>query len=79
MLFTPNYTVSYKGVFHPAGKPFDIDPKDRTEMERHGKVVEDKPTTLTEKTEPVNADISAQPAEVSAQPAKKGRPRKVSA
>ena len=75
MLFTPNYTVSYKGVFHPAGKPFDIDPKDRNEMERHGKVVEDKPvqqTTLTEKTEPVNADILARPA-------KKGRPRKVSA
>ena len=71
MLFTPNYTVSYKGVFHPAGKPFDIDPKDRNEMERHGKVVEDKPTTLTEKTEA--------PA-VEDKPIRKGgRPRKVSA
>lgn len=74
MLFTPNYTVSYKGVFHPAGKPFDIDPKDRNEMERHGKVVEDKPAppaTLTEKAEtPATED----------KPAKRGgRPRKVSA
>jgi len=74
MLFTPNYTVSYKGVFHPAGKPFDIDPKDRNEMERHGKVVEDKPAqpaSLTEKTEA--------PA-VEDKPIRKGgRPRKVSA
>jgi len=71
MLFTPNYTVSYKGVFHPAGKPFDIDPKDRNEMERHGKVVEDKPTTLTEKTETTATEDK---------PAKRGgRPRKVSA
>ena len=74
MLFTPNYTVSYKGVFHPAGKPFDIDPKDRTEMERHGRVLEDKtaqPTTLTKKTEtPATKD----------KPTKRGgRPRKVSA
>jgi len=74
MLFTPNYTVSYKGVFHQAGTPFEIDPKDRTEMERHGKVVEDKPAqpaALTEKTEtPATED----------KPAKRGgRPRKVSA
>lgn len=74
MLLIPNYTVSYKGVFHPAGKPFDIDPKDRNEMERHGKVVEDKPTlqtTLTEKTETTATEEK---------PAKRGgRPRKVSA
>lgn len=74
MLFTPNYTVSYKGVFHPAGKPFRINPKDRDELERHGKVVEDKPaqpTTLTEKTEPSATEDK---------PAKRGgRPRKVSA
>ena len=74
MKFTPKYTVSYKGVFHPAGKEFDIDPKDRTEMERHGKVVEDKsaqPTTLTEKTET--------PAVEDKPTRKSGRPRKVSA
>lgn len=38
MLFTPNYTVSYKGVYHRAGKPFEIDPKDREEMSKHGVV-----------------------------------------
>ena len=68
MKFTPKYTVSYNGVFHKAGVSFDIDPKDRTEMERHGKVVEDKPTTLTET--PATEDKPAR---------KGGRPRKVSA
>lgn len=37
MKFTPNYTVSYKGQFYPAGKPFEIDEKDADEMRRHGK------------------------------------------
>lgn len=40
MKFTPDYTVSYKGKFHPAGKPFDIDEKDAAEMKRHGRVAE---------------------------------------
>lgn len=38
MLFTPHYTVSYKGAFRAGGVPFEIDEGDRKEMERHGKV-----------------------------------------
>lgn len=38
MKFTPKYTVSYHGVFHRAGVPFEIDAKDETEMRRHGTV-----------------------------------------
>lgn len=40
MKFTPNYTVSYKGAFHPAGKAFDIDTEDAAEMQQHGKIDE---------------------------------------
>ncbi len=38
MKFTPDYTVSYKGVFHRAGETFEIDGKDAAEMQKHGKV-----------------------------------------
>lgn len=38
MKFTPNYTVSYHGMFHPAGKQFDISDVDATEMRKHGTV-----------------------------------------
>lgn len=38
MRFTPNYTVSYHGEFHAAGKPFDIDAADEEEMKQHGTV-----------------------------------------
>lgn len=38
MKFTPDYNVSYKGQFYPAGKPFEIDKKDVAEMQHHGKV-----------------------------------------
>ncbi len=38
MKFTPNYTVSYKGVFHRAGETFEIDDKDAAEMQKYGKV-----------------------------------------
>lgn len=41
MKLTPDYNVSYKGVFHPAGKPFEIDEKDADEMRRHGNIQKD--------------------------------------
>ena len=77
MLFTPNYTVSYKGVFHPAGKPFDIDPKDRTEMERHGTVW----TEIETKEIPSAQTSKVEVGEIPDKPVirKGGRPRKVSA
>lgn len=43
MKFTPAYNVSYKGAFHPAGKPFEIDEKDAEEMRQHGNVERDAP------------------------------------
>lgn len=63
MLFTPNYTVSYKGVFHKAGKSFPIDPADADEMAQHG--------TVEVPTKPVQA-----PQETPDKLARKGRPRK---
>lgn len=42
MEFTPDYTVSYRGVFHRAGTPFDIDEEDYAEMSRHGRVAPPK-------------------------------------
>lgn len=41
MLFVPNYTVSYRGTFHPAGKAFEIDPIDSEEMKVHGTIQEE--------------------------------------
>lgn len=43
MKFTPNYTVSYKGAFYPAGKAFEIEPADAEEMQQHGKIEETPP------------------------------------
>lgn len=39
MKFIPKYTVSYKGMFHVSGIAFEIDDADRTEMEKHGRVI----------------------------------------
>lgn len=53
MKFTPYYTVSYQGGFHPAGKPFDIDEKDAAEMQKHGLVEETPPEdSVPEETPP---------------------------
>ncbi len=49
MKFTPNYTVSYKGTFHRAGVPFDIDEKDAAEMKIHGKVEATQPKAPADK------------------------------
>ena len=38
MKFVSDYTVSYKGVFYPAGVSIDIDPADSEEMSKHGTV-----------------------------------------
>lgn len=35
----PKYTVSYHGIWHDAGRAFDIDEKDAEEMKNHGEVV----------------------------------------
>lgn len=71
MRFTPKYTVSYKGVFHKAGVPFDIDGADVGEMTRHGFV-----------EAPVKPDAPVEVGEASKEeekPVRKGgRPRKVS-
>lgn len=65
MLFTPNYTVSYKGAFHKAGKAFPIDPKDADEMAAHGVV--DVPTMPAQPpTQPPDKPVR-----------RGGRPRKV--
>lgn len=76
MKLIPNYTVSYKGVFHKAGVPFDIDPKDRAELERHGRVEED---TLSGTEIPEAIQPGIETAAQNKAPKKGGRPRKVSA
>ena len=47
MKFTPECWVSYKGDFHPAGKPFEIDPADADEMGKYG-AVEAEPSAVPE-------------------------------
>lgn len=42
----PKYRVCYKGTFYKAGQEFRIEPKDETEMKRHGTVLGD-PTPPT--------------------------------
>ena len=67
MLFTPKYTVSYHGMFHRAGTPFEIEPGDVEEMSRHGTVeVQNEP--YAENDQETTAD------ELTAK--KPGRPRK---
>lgn len=74
MLFTPNYTVSYKGEFYGPGVAFPIDPADREEMEKHGTVevaeATEPPAQKPEPAEPVSAAPSEKPAK------RGGRPRK---
>ena len=48
MQFVPNYTVSYKGVFHRAGIPFEIAAEDCEEMSNHG-TVQETPKKQTKK------------------------------
>lgn len=43
MKLKPNYIVSYRGVWHNAGIPFDISPADKAEMSQHGEIIEDEP------------------------------------
>ncbi len=79
MQFKPNYTVSYKGIFHPAGKIFDIEEADAAEMSKHGTVqhpIRAAPAQPDE-AESENAAPEEMAAEKSAR--KAGRPRKVSA
>ena len=56
----PKYRVKYNDCFYEAGKEFHIDPKDASEMKRHGIVLDD-PAPLTPPVE---------------SPKKPGRPRK---
>lgn len=59
MEFTPNYKVSYRGEFHDAGIPFDIDEKDVEEMSAHGMVSgyeKEKPEPLVETEEIINVE-----------------------
>lgn len=42
MKFTPNYCVSYRGVFHNAGCAFEIDPQDAGEMSGHGTITQEE-------------------------------------
>jgi hypothetical protein len=46
-LCTPKYNVSYRGEFHAAGKPFEINADDAEEMKVHGAIEE----STEEKTE----------------------------
>lgn len=66
MLFIPKYTVSYKGIFRAAGKPFEIDPKDENELSEHGRVVKDNKKSK-ENSETVIAEKTVK---------KAGRPKK---
>ena len=52
MRFIPKYRVCYKGTFYKAGQEFRIEPKDETEMKRHGRVVDDStpPSAEAKKT-----------------------------
>ncbi len=52
MKFTPRYTVSYKGVFHKAGIPFEIDDADAGKLAVHGYLERTDPAK-PEQTEPV--------------------------
>lgn len=61
MKFTPKYTVSYRGAFHPAGKPFDIAAEDAEEMRKHG--------TVEAADEPEQPPAPEQPEDDSEQPA----------
>lgn len=38
MTCTPYYGVIYNGVYHAAGRPFEIDENDAEEMKKHGVV-----------------------------------------
>lgn len=38
MKLTPHYGVIYNGVYHEAGRPFEIAEKDAEEMRKHGTV-----------------------------------------
>jgi len=38
MKLTPHYGIIYNGVYHEAGRPFEIDEKDAEEMRKHGTV-----------------------------------------
>ena len=72
MLFTPHYTVSYKGMFHPAGKAFPIDPADADMMAQHGSV--EVPTMPAQAPQEPTEATPPQPEK----PARRGgRPRKV--
>lgn len=51
MKFTPKYTVSYKGVFHKAGIPFEIDEMDAGMLAMHGYLERSEPA-LQETQEP---------------------------
>lgn len=62
MRFTPKYAVSYCGVIHKGGIPFEINPEDAAEMGRHG-TVEAPPEPAAE----------AEPEQPTKRP---GRPRK---
>ena len=52
MKFVPDYTVSYRGVFHLAGVLFNIDPKDVEMMEPHGTVIRPPPEPVAEQAPP---------------------------
>lgn len=75
MLFTPHYTVSYKGAFHPAGKAFPIDPADADMMAAHG-VVEKPVKPVEPPTEPPKVVEVSAPPEPEKPARKAGRPRK---
>ena len=38
MRFIPNHRVNYRGGYHNAGEPFEIDPADAPEMAQYGQV-----------------------------------------
>ena len=35
----PRYTVSYRGIWHEAGRAFEIDAEDADELKKHGEIV----------------------------------------
>ena len=77
--FKPNYTVSYKGVFHPAGKVFDIEEADAAEMSKHGSVQEPIRAAPEESDKSENESSAPEDASDEKSVRKAGRPRKVSA
>lgn len=72
MTFIPKYAVSYRGVIHKAGVPFEIDADDAADMTAHGEIVSGKAAPESEKEPDESKDD-----EIVEQPVRKaGRPKK---